>query len=344
MISAAKIALHKLFTTRSKGVNSVDEDGGMGFFQHLEELRKVLFRCALAFGLSAAVSLVFYKDIFRWLQYPLKRALKYDEAKRLHDQALASPATQDVFAGLGSLWELITTGRLPSSALPITAMTSENMQSHMQILKLMDVFGVLMDVVLFGGIALSCPFIFLAVANFIAPALTPRERRLVVPVVLSSVVLFFMGALLSFFWLMPISIEFVIGLARDFGAPFNWTASDYYSFVLMMTLMVGLVFQFPIIIVALQYLEVTSTRWLLKVWPQALFGILAVSVIFTPLGDPVSVCILTGVLFMLYLGAVLLGGWVVARKRRREIAAGIRSAEPEVLDPEEDFVSHYRKD
>lgn len=344
MISAAKIALHKLFSSRSKRMNTVDDGEGMGFFQHLDELRKTLFRCALAFGVSAALSLIFYKHIFKWLQYPLKRALELGEAHRLQDHAEASAAVpgHDVFSGIGALWQLITTGVLPNSALPVSVMTSENMHSHMQILRLIDVFTVLMDVVLFGGIALSFPFIFLAGANFIAPALTSRERRLIIPVVISAVLLFFMGALLSFFWLMPISIEFAMGLARDFGAPFNWTASDYYSFVLMMTLLVGLVFQFPLIIVALQYIEVTTTRWLLKVWPQALFGILFVAVVFTPLGDPLSVSILTGVLFVLYLAAVLFGGWLVARKRRREIAAGLRDETPRVIDDDEDFKTSYR--
>ncbi len=335
MLSAAKIALFKLFSSRARSAQKPEE--AMGFFEHLEEFRKTLFRCCAAFGLSAVLSLIFYQDIFRWLQYPLKRALDLDAAARAKELAAAAPVPVDAYAGVKALWQLLETGKLPMTALPVSVMTGENMGSHMQILKLIDVFTVLMDVVLFGGIALSGPFILAAVANFVSPALTSREKRLIAPCLGASILLFFAGAALSFFWLMPISIEFAIGLSRNFGAPFNWTAADYYSFVVMMTLLVGLVFEFPLVVVGLQYLEITSTRWLFKVWPHALFGILLVAVVFTPLGDPLSVCILTGVLFGLYLISVLVGDWLVRLKRRRALAGA-----PVVLDDEKDFESDYR--
>lgn len=335
MISAAKIALHKLFNSRARSEQKSDE--GMGFFEHLEEFRKTLFRCCVAFGISAALSLIFYKDIFRWLQYPLKKALELDAVARAKELAASAPPA-DPFAGVKAVWQLLMTGTLPLKSLPVSVMTGENMQSHMQILKLIDVFTVLMDVVLFGGIALSGPFILAAVANFVSPALTSREKRLIAPCLAASILLFFAGAALSFFWLMPISIEFAMGLSRNFGAPFNWTAADYYSFVVMMTLLVGLVFEFPLLVVALQYLEITSTRWLLKVWPHALFGILLVAVVFTPLGDPLSVCILTGVLFLLYIASILIGDWLVRLKRRR----ALRDSPVELDEEEKDFESDYR--
>ena len=338
MLSAAKIVLHKLFNSRGRSEKKSEE--AMGFFEHLEEFRKTLFRCCAAFGVSAALSLIFYKDIFRWLQYPLRRALELDAATRAKELADAPAVPVDAFAGVKALWQLLETGSLPMSAMPVSVMTGENMQSHMQILKLIDVFTVLMDVVLFGGIALSGPFILAAVANFVSPALTSREKRLIAPCLAASMLLFFAGAALSFFWLMPISIEFAIGLSRNFGAPFNWTAADYYSFVVMMTLLVGLVFEFPLVVVALQYLEITSTRWLFSIWRVALIGILIVAVVFTPLGDPLSVCILTGVLFGLYIISILVGDWLVRLKRRR----ALKDAPVVLHDEEKDFESDYHRE
>lgn len=322
MINAAKVALHKLFSTRTpRG----DEDGSapdsMGFFQHLEELRKTLFRCCLAFAVSAGLSLVYYKKIFVWLRYPLEKAVELDNLK------LSQEVTKTVVepeggpaAGLSALWELVKTGHLPETALPARALTLEHAASHLQLLKLIDVFTVLMDVILFGGIALSFPFILWSVAHFVSPALTTKEKKLIRPVLGAAIALFFAGAALAFFWLMPISIQFSMSLARDFGTPLNWTAEDYYSFTLMMPLLVGLVFEFPLLIVGLQYLEITNTRWLFSIWRQALVGILVVAIVFTPLGDPLSVCILTGVLFMLYLGSILIGDRLVKMKHRRSLA------------------------
>lgn len=318
MISAAKVALAKLFRTRSRA-HEEQSESGMGFFEHLEELRKMMFRCCAAFAISAGVSLYFYKDIFRWLQYPLEKALAMDKAAQL--KALAehpAPAVPvDPEAGWKAVMQLIETGVLPKSAMPLAATSVEHADFHMQILKLVDIYSVLMDVILFGGIALSCPVILLCVANFIGPALSAKEKRMIAPGLIAATLLFFTGALLSFFWLMPISIEFSVGLSRSFGVEFNWTAADYYSFVVMMTLLIGLVFEFPLVIVGLQYFEVTSTRWLFSVWRHAMLAIVVISVVFTPLGDPLSLCVLSGVLFGLYIAAILIGDWLVRLKRRR---------------------------
>ncbi len=319
MLSAAKVALAKLFHSRAR---SEDDSVGMGFFEHIEELRKTLFRCCAAFALSAAVSLCFYKEIFVWLRWPLDKALALDESRRLaHAAKMAAQNPPDALAGLRALWELLATGKLPAEAAPMASTAVDSPHFHMQVLKLIDIFSVLMDVVLFGGIALSGPFILAFGAGFIAPALTPREKRLIAPVLASATALFFAGAALSFFWLTPISINFSLGLARDFGVQFNWTATDYYSFVVMMTMLVGLVFEFPLVIIGLQYLEITSTRWLFSIWRQALVGILVVAVVFTPLGDPISVSVLTGVLFVLYLISVLVGDRLARIKRRRALAS-----------------------
>ena len=316
MLSAAKVALAHLFRRRAL---SEEESASMGFFQHIEELRKTLFRCCAAFALSAAVALYFYKEIFAWLRWPLDKALALDKARRLADSA--PPPPPDALAGLKALWQLIATGALPPGAVPPATTAVDSPHFQMQILKLIDVFSVLMDVVLFGGIALSGPFILAFGAGFIAPALTPREKRLIAPTLAAATALFFAGAALSFFWLTPISVQFALSLARDFGVQFNWTATDYYSFVVMMTLLVGLVFEFPLVIIGLQYLEITNTRWLLSIWRHALMGILVVAVVFTPLGDPISVSVLTAVLFLLYILAILSGDWLVRLKRRRALAS-----------------------
>ena len=315
MISAAKVALAKLFRSRVRTHEHTEAGDGMGFFEHLEELRKMLFRCCAAFAISAAVSLYFYKDIFKWLQYPLDKALRMDADAQAADLA-KNAAAHAPGAGWDALMQLLETGVLPRSALPaVNSITHPDF--HMQLLKLVDIYSVLMDVILFGGIALSCPVILGCIASFIGPALTPKEKRMIAPGLVAATVLFFAGAALSFFWLMPISIEFSIGLSRSFGVEFNWTASDYYSFVVMMTLLVGLVFEFPLVIVGLQYFEITSTRWLFSVWRHALLAIVVISVIFTPLGDPLSLCALSGVLFGLYIVSILVGDWLVRLKRRK---------------------------
>ena len=317
MFAFTKFALSRLFRTRRRG----EEDGEpmpgrgeMGFLEHIEELRKVLFRCCLVFALAAGLSLVFYKDIFKALRWPLDKAIAMDAARQL---ATTPPPEPDPIAGQRVIEAILETGKIPAEALAGVAQAPGTAFIHMQVMKIMDVFTILMDVAMFGGLALAGPFILWFGAGFIAPALTPSEKRFITPVIIAALMLFATGAALSFFWLCPLSIDFALYLCREMNLAWNWTAADYYSFVVMMTLLVGLVFEFPLVIVALQYFEITSTRWLLSIWRQALLGILVVAVVFTPLGDPLSVTVLTGILFALYLVSIFVGDWLMRFKRRR---------------------------
>lgn len=390
MLAFTKVALNKLFRTRSRGDEDAGEPHGeMGFLEHIEELRKVLFRCCLVFAIAAGFSLVYYRDIFRALRWPLEKAMVADAVKRgdaaqLRAEAAAvrqaeaakrreaasalpadaaqaeveaaalaetlarterelaereaaealadavsantreavaaggapKPPVADPEAGRRVLAAIGETGKIPAEALT-GVIARPGALIHMQVMKIMDVFTILMDVAMFGGLAMAGPFILMFGAGFLAPALTASEKRFITPVILAAMALFCVGALLSFFWLCPISIEFALYLCRQMNLAWNWTAADYYSFVVMMTLLVGLVFEFPLVVVALQYFEVTGTRWLLSIWRQALLGILVIAVVFTPLGDPLSVSVLTGVLFALYLAAIFVGDWLMRMKRRR---------------------------
>lgn len=74
------------------------------------------------------------------------------------------------------------------------------------------------------------------------------------------------------------------------GIEVTWQASDYYSFVTMMSLLTGLTFQFPLALIILMWLELVRPRTLLKSWRGMLFGILVLVGLITPIGDPLSLC------------------------------------------------------
>jgi uncharacterized membrane protein YgcG len=105
-----------------------------------------------------------------------------------------------------------------------------------------------------------------------------------------------------------------------FNLTMPWLASDYYGFVTMMTLLVGLAFQFPLVVIILQYLEIVQTRTLFRVWRHVLVGILVASLVISPLGDPVSLSVLTGILFLLYIAAAAVGGLLVRAKIKKRDA------------------------
>lgn len=252
----------------------INEADSMTFWEHLEELRMTLFACVLAFVVAAAASLIFYKEVFAVLRWPLEQAAAGTENPELA-RATESALTSMHFA---------------------------------------DPFSILLYIALLGGIVLAGPFILYKLVRFIAPALNPAEQRKLTPVCAAALVLFLAGGALAFFWLAPFSIRFMYFFSGEMGLQVNWLAADYYSFVVILVLFVGAIFEFPLLIVALQYLELVSTQTLLKQWRWVVAGILVAIAFVSPLSDPVALLGLTGTLFVLYLCAVFTGDWLLKRK------------------------------
>lgn len=273
---------------KSSGRESVPEAKEMSFWEHLEELRLTLFACLFAFAAAAAASGIFYKSIFAALRFPLERA-----AAGTENTALAK-ATHD-------------------------ALTSMHFT---------DPFSILFYIAFLGGIVLSAPFVIYRIARFVAPALTFSERRKIVPICAASMVLFVAGGLVAFFWLAPLSIRFMYFFSGEMGLQVNWLAADYYKFIVVLVLFVGVLFEFPLLVIALQYLELVSSKTLLQKWRWVLAGILVAIAFISPVSDPVALLALTGLLFLLYLGAVGLGDLLL----RKKLAA--RAADEAAFDAE----------
>jgi sec-independent protein translocase protein TatC len=165
---------------------------------------------------------------------------------------------------------------------------------------------------MYGGIILALPVIMWQVWRFIVPALNAKEKKYAIPFVLSSVVLFLAGGALAYFTVGK-ALEFLISWAGDdVGQVFS--VSSYVSLIGLMIFAFGIGFLLPVLIVFLQLVGVVQPRTLLKGWRYALVGIAVTAAVITPSGDPVSMALLGGPMFVLYFVAVLIG-WLVLRKR-----------------------------
>lgn len=192
----------------------------------------------------------------------------------------------------------------------------------------MGVWNVLMYTAAAGGVGLASPVFLYELARFIGPALTSRERRGLIPFCVGALGLFISGALLAFLYLTPMSIVTWHHFATGMGLVTDWQGSDYYGFVVMMSLLTGVALQFPLALIILMWLELVRPRTLLRSWRGMLFGIVVLAAVVTPIGDPLTLGVLSGLLFVLYLAAVGIGASLVRRKR---LARG-DSAEPEEDD------------
>jgi len=188
----------------------------------------------------------------------------------------------------------------------------------------MGVFSVLFEVTLFGGIALALPFIGYFVIGFVAPGLTDREKNLLRPALLSALGLFAVGAMFSFFFLAPAAFAVSIKLNHALELTQMWNAADYYQLVTWLTLGTGLVFEFPLVLVILQVLDVVSTAQLRLYRRHAVVVILCIAALIAP-PEVVAMTLMAVPMYVLFEISLIVG----ERLRRRHVAA---KAVEETLD------------
>ena len=255
----------------------------MTFLEHLDDLRVSLLRVLGVFAIGMVAALIFYRETPALLNLPLQWA-KHPETSPIG--AILSQPDPGLVA-MGELKEFT----------------------------FMGVWKVLMYAAFGVGVALASPVFLYETARFVGPALTDREKRGIIPFCVSALILFLMGAALAFFWLSPMSIQIWQHFAEGLRMEVTWQASDYYAFVVMMCLLTGLTFQFPLALIILMWLELVRPRTLLKSWRGMLFGIMILVAMITPIAEPISLFVMTGVLFGFYLAAVGVGTVIVRRKR-----------------------------
>lgn len=177
-----------------------------------------------------------------------------------------------------------------------------------------DAFSLLFRVIFIGGLVLSLPFILYFVAGFISPGLTLKERAILMPVCAVSALLFFVGGAFCFFLILPAAIQVSFYFFSEFGVTPQLDATRYYGLVVWTTIGVGLCFEFPLVLVVLQYLEIVTPRQLVDNWRLAVVVTVVLSALIVPGGDPLTLFLLAGPLMALYFGSIWAGRWLLRRK------------------------------
>jgi sec-independent protein translocase protein TatC len=165
---------------------------------------------------------------------------------------------------------------------------------------------------MYGGIILALPVLLWQTWRFIVPALHARERRLAIPFVLSSVVLFLAGGVLAYYTTGR-ALDFLISWAgEDVDQVFS--VSSYVNLVALMIFAFGIGFLLPVLLVFLQLAGIVRPSSLVGAWRYATIGIFVLAAAITPSGDPITLLMLGGPMLVLYFLAALLG-WLIVRKR-----------------------------
>lgn len=170
---------------------------------------------------------------------------------------------------------------------------------------LSEAFFVTIKIALYVGLVLALPVVFWQIWSFVAPALEPREK-LLVGTLLPFIYLLFVGGLaFAFFVALPWTVRFFMSYAGPGLKPFL-SIDDYLSFLFSMGLAFGLVFQLPLVILALTKIGLVKVEFLRRNRKYAILVIFVAAAIITPGTDMVSQIIMALPLMVLYELSIIL--------------------------------------
>jgi sec-independent protein translocase protein TatC len=173
---------------------------------------------------------------------------------------------------------------------------------------------VYIKVALYGGIFLAVPWVLWQLWLFVAPGLYKREKRVVLPFLVSGTTLFYAGAAFCYFLIMPAACPAMASSASDASLAPVLTMNAQLSLVLGMLLGFGVVFEVPVVIAFLAMVGLVEWRTLAKYRRIAIVVNVTVAAIITPTGDPLNLAFMAVPLVLFYeIGIVL--ARVLGKKR-----------------------------
>lgn len=267
----------------------LDVEGGpvKSFLDHLEDLRWVLIKSIAALGVGMLLCLIAGDRVVTVLKRPLTKAkvsfagtnevwtvtwgtniMKIFRLSDAQQQQFGSGTETNRFKA----WkiDLLPNGTngffLGLAPDPNTdPHTAEAMKVDLVNLGPVGGFWVALQVALYGGMVLACPFIFYFIAGFIFPALRLKEKYYVYRGLGFGTFLFFLGVSFCYFILMPLALAASVGYSNWLGFEANqWRAEEYISFVCKFMLGMGIGFQMPVVLLTLVKIGVLNYTILSK--------------------------------------------------------------------------------
>jgi sec-independent protein translocase protein TatC len=167
---------------------------------------------------------------------------------------------------------------------------------------------------LFVALFIAIPYVLYQVWAFVAPGLYRHEKRFAVPLVLSSILLFYAGVAFAYFFVFPVMFGFFAGTTPQ-GVAMMTDISNYLDFVMTMFFAFGIAFEVPIAVVLLVLTDMVSLEKLKSSRGYVLIGIFVLAAFLTP-PDAISQSIMAFPMYLLYEGGLIMAR--VLSKMRRE--------------------------
>ena len=258
--------------------DAINPSAEMTFLEHLEEFRRRVIVSLITVGFFMLISLSFGKPIERILRLPLDLSTNVLLASLI--DKINGPSAS--FFGF-----LAITLRASASSVNATLMKLSPLSGITTYLKVSMTFGAL----------LASPVVLYQVWAFIMPALTSREKKVLLPLFFIILFFFFGGALFAFFIVVPVVFDFSAQLYPSMIN--NWDIEQYFNFILQLLLGFGIAFELPIAMAFLAWIGAIDTNGFQEKRGFATIGIFVLSAFLTP-SDPGSMLLMAVPLILLY--------------------------------------------
>lgn len=174
-------------------------------------------------------------------------------------------------------------------------------------------FNLYLKIAALAGLFLTSPFVLYQVWMFISPGLYRKEKKYVVPFMVSTITLFTCGGLFGYKIVYPAALNFLINFGKQFQPMI--TIGEYTSLFLSIILGMGLIFEMPILVFFLSLMGIISAGFMLKNFRYSILVIFIIAAIVTPTTDILNMCIFAAPMIALY--AVSIGvAYLVHPKQR----------------------------
>lgn len=254
-------------------------DASMSFLDHLEELRRRIIISLIAIVICTLISL--------WLKDPAVEIIR-----RPADIPLNAQLANWIDRSVGPDGSFIAFLSITLRAAAVSTVQLNNpgpSEAIMAFLKISITFGVLLasPVVLYQGWA------------FVFPALTQRERKFALPLFLTIVFFFLVGAIFAYCIVLPVVAQFAAGLFANAGVGNLWSIDKYVSFATNMMLAFGVAFELPIVMAFLSRIGVINAQGFRERQRYAIMFICVAAALLTP-ADLLSMLLMAIPLILLY--------------------------------------------
>ena len=247
------------------------------FWDHLDVLRKVLFRCLAAWAIAAVIAFCFKEVLFG---------------------LLFAPSTDDFVSYRVMAWLCGKTGwqSLCPSSFEAQFINTELAAQFMTHIK----------VALWAGLVVVSPYLIVQLYGFVAPALYDREKRHAAPIIIWGTLLFLVGVLMNYFIIFPFAFRFLNNYQVYAEVHNQISLSSYISNLLMLSLLMGILFELPIVNYLLAKAGLLKATTLKQYRRHAIVGIAIVAAVITPTGDAVTLTLVTLPIYLLYEASIII--------------------------------------